>query len=679
MYKTKTGILFLYHTLLLSFFYSPACAQDINGLKIDVANDAITILKFNAQITRYEFGTRDAYSCKVRDDDNSLVLKTSIPRPANSNLVVTEGKRTHYFIINFLPKIDLNNIKLYYNFSDLKALKKLVDENGANTVTVRDIEKLNNEKKAKEAEERIKLQKEEELKKANDAKRIAEAEKEKKRQMEEEKNKRLEEQKAAVLAKEKEKQRLINEKKELEEAKEKERLSRLEVEKEKQAAKDREMAAAKEKEQLRQIEIEREKKAAKDREIAEAKEKERLRQIEIDKKKKVAKEKEMAAAKEKERLRQIEIDKEKKAANDREWAAAQEKERLRQIKVAKEKQAAVEKELAEAKEKDRLRLLEIEKEKGKEMAAKEKERLRLLAIEREKKAAKDREIAEAKEKERLRLLAIEKEKKAAKDREIAEAKEKERLRVLQIEKDKKAAKDKEIAEAKEKERLRLLEIEIAKQLAKEQELAEAKEKERLRQIQIEKERLEALDPNQKLAIPYTQAQLFKKYPTIIYNHPPPGQLMTYDYITDSLENSRISATLLSASSPLNYSDSDKNTTITLQNISFSGANTYLKLHIKNSGSTDFLTGAMMVYWQNSDTTVKKLWASYVSAFPIVLPGKEISFVYAFHTVNAGNNDKFIFKMKDRAKKTELQINMTGKLYNDKMDQLESDRAEKKHK
>lgn len=194
-----------------------------------------------------------------------------------------------------------------------------------------------------------------------------------------------------------------------------------------------------------------------------------------------------------------------------------------------------------------------------------------------------------------------------------------------------------------------------------------KKKESLKEINKES------DLDQKVPIPYTREQLLKKYPSIAFDQSPSNQLMTPDYQEDRFENDKISTKLLATHTELNIADSTKKAVATLQNITFSGANTFLKIHVRNNTPNDFLTGTMIVYWQKSDNTTKELWASYISAFPIILSQKGISFVYAFHTVNTANNDKFIFEVKDRKNKIRLQISFSGQLYNDKMSLLESEK------
>src|SRR5689334_19242055 len=100
--------------LVLSLYCLPSIAQNLNGEKIKVSPESITALKFNATIMDYQWSDPSGYTCIARNNDNTLLIKTLKDDPAPTNLIVSEGKRTHYFIIDFVAKIDINNTKLYY-------------------------------------------------------------------------------------------------------------------------------------------------------------------------------------------------------------------------------------------------------------------------------------------------------------------------------------------------------------------------------------------------------------------------------------------------------------------------------------------------------------------------------------------------------------------------------------
>ncbi|QLH46236.1 MAG: hypothetical protein HWD58_11750 [Bacteroidota bacterium] len=46
------------------------------------------------------------------DNDNSVVIKSTEDNPQNTNLVITEGERTHNFIVQYQKNVDINKVKL---------------------------------------------------------------------------------------------------------------------------------------------------------------------------------------------------------------------------------------------------------------------------------------------------------------------------------------------------------------------------------------------------------------------------------------------------------------------------------------------------------------------------------------------------------------------------------------
>jgi chemotaxis protein histidine kinase CheA len=102
-----------------------AAAQELNGVKIQMNPDALTILKFNAEVRNFEFGKSDIFTAQVQDDIK-LRIKSLTANPTPTNLTITEGNRTHVFIIEVVKKIDINTFKGYYDYSDLKAVRKML-------------------------------------------------------------------------------------------------------------------------------------------------------------------------------------------------------------------------------------------------------------------------------------------------------------------------------------------------------------------------------------------------------------------------------------------------------------------------------------------------------------------------------------------------------------------------
>src|SRR5213079_2748667 len=104
----RKGINLLYSALtvcwLLLLIPAIGQAQNLNGEKIQVSSDNLTVLKFNGVVTNCELGQRGGFIFQVRDYDNSVVIKTLVTKPVSTNLIISEGKRTHYFIVQFVTK-----------------------------------------------------------------------------------------------------------------------------------------------------------------------------------------------------------------------------------------------------------------------------------------------------------------------------------------------------------------------------------------------------------------------------------------------------------------------------------------------------------------------------------------------------------------------------------------------
>lgn len=344
MYLRKNigKILSIVTLLLLSAFQ--LLAQNLNGEKVQVSPESITALKFNATIMDYQWSDPTGYTCIARNSDNTLLIKTLNDHPAPTNLIVNEGKRTHYFIIDFVPKININETKLYYDYSDLKQLKKLAQNQSAPMAV--------NDKKEEEKEVTAKEKKQSE--KENEVKRKAAEEK---RKLEEAERQRLAAEQKAQIEKIKEQER-------------------REAAKRKQEEEEREQVAV---EQKRKEDEERQRKEQ-ERLDAIAKEQERIKTEE-------EKQQQVAAAKEAERRRKAEEEaaRIKKLNDEKEAAAAAAKEKQR-LEAERKKQLA--------EEKERVRL---EQERQKQLAAlKEKQR---KEEERQKQLAKIEEEKHRKEEE----------------------------------------------------------------------------------------------------------------------------------------------------------------------------------------------------------------------------------------------------------------------------------------
>lgn len=176
-------------------------------------------------------------------------------------------------------------------------------------------------------------------------------------------------------------------------------------------------------------------------------------------------------------------------------------------------------------------------------------------------------------------------------------------------------------------------------------------------------------PVQSSALPYSQAEFFKRYNTINFYDPPPGQKLIADafFAADTLENYNLSQEIIAQPARLDISDSANNVRLTLQGINFEGSSAFIKLRIQNFGKKDFLTGKMLFTWYRKDGSKIDYYAGYITAYPYLLPGKEITIVYVTRAANPSNGETFGFVMDDRLKTTKLQLVIPAEVYNSEYD------------
>lgn len=99
----------------------------MSGEQIQVSSLSLTVLKFSSKITHYEFDNKQDYAGQIRNSDNSFVVRVSGNQVANTNLYISEGSRGHWFVVrNIGDSIDLNKVKLFKDYSDLKYVKQLI-------------------------------------------------------------------------------------------------------------------------------------------------------------------------------------------------------------------------------------------------------------------------------------------------------------------------------------------------------------------------------------------------------------------------------------------------------------------------------------------------------------------------------------------------------------------------
>ncbi|MEO6254560.1 MAG: hypothetical protein ABIO79_14705, partial [Ferruginibacter sp.] len=167
-----------------------------------------------------------------------------------------------------------------------------------------------------------------------------------------------------------------------------------------------------------------------------------------------------------------------------------------------------------------------------------------------------------------------------------------------------------------------------------------------------------------VAIPYSAAELKAKYPNIDFTNLPPEQPFNTEAV-NSMENANIFRDILLEEPGLSISTTESKVKLTCQGINFEGSSVYLKFLIHNNSKVDFLTGSMMLTWTKKSGNRIKLYPIYLypAFLPIITPGKEASVVYVFKSYFINDNDKLNFELNDRLNKIKLEIDISGSKYN----------------
>lgn len=621
----KAGPFLFLIPFLFSFIFNglQVSAQEIHGFRILAIPNGITLLKFRDNIEKWDFAKSDLFTVNV-DDGVKLRVLCLVNTPASTQMSVTEGSRTHVFNIEIKTQnVDINTFNGFYDYSDLKALKKLIAAGAsaakpnltaselpltaaapaAKVVVAKATPKPTKAEKAKAEKERKQKEKEDAA--------LAKKEKEDavKREQEFAKQQAAEQAKAQAIVEEKQRAKLDADKKVAEAAAEKVRLKEEKIAREK---------AAKEEQAKKE-------------------------QLEEDNKKaaKLAKAREAEAAKEQKQQEQAQ--KEAVAKREKEIAKAKEADKQALITKAALAKAAEEKRQAEAAEK-------LAKQKQREAVAAEARNNELAAQKKaQEAAAKQRANEEAKARKEEAAIDAERKKQEVIARKKQEeiVKEQQRTEALAA----KQEQDRKDREAQEAEKVRLREERVFK----------AKQDAEIAAVKAQ-ERRDALITN-----PYWKTEAHKKYPDINFAEIPPGQMITGEFFLpkDTLANNAVARDILNKDAQMNRkSDAVKGVTMVMEGISYSGVNTFYRIRVINKSKDDFLIGKMMISWWKKEGGNFYLIPCYITEFPIVKPGEEATIVYGCRGVNATDKDDFLFSLKERRnEEQELQIYFTGGLYN----------------
>ncbi len=134
--------------LLLIFLGSTCFAQNINGEKIIVGKESITVINFPDKVVNINFSDDAAYEYYIpkRREEKSISIQFNKEKKTgpNTNLLVNEGGRSHMFRLIFDSTYNINDDSrppLWYDHSNLKALKAFVQKQ-------KELEKLSEDQRA---------------------------------------------------------------------------------------------------------------------------------------------------------------------------------------------------------------------------------------------------------------------------------------------------------------------------------------------------------------------------------------------------------------------------------------------------------------------------------------------------------------------------------------------------
>jgi tetratricopeptide (TPR) repeat protein len=99
------------------------CGQELGGMPVNVAQYAQTFILLPSTITEFDISDKENFTCRPRRDNGLIIIPKTAESP-NATLVITEGNRTHMFVINYLSNYDPNKHNLFYDLSNIKTLRE---------------------------------------------------------------------------------------------------------------------------------------------------------------------------------------------------------------------------------------------------------------------------------------------------------------------------------------------------------------------------------------------------------------------------------------------------------------------------------------------------------------------------------------------------------------------------
>jgi hypothetical protein len=176
-------------------------------------------------------------------------------------------------------------------------------------------------------------------------------------------------------------------------------------------------------------------------------------------------------------------------------------------------------------------------------------------------------------------------------------------------------------------------------------------------------------PVQKIAMPYDSLVLAEKFPNIDFSKPPHGQKFSIDYYNESERdmNAEKAEEILAADVNLPVRDSADQILVQLDNLFFGVYNSYYRISISNFSNKDFAVGYIMLTVERKNGESTNYEPSYISAFPVVIPMHQASFVYTTRQIQLNSEDKIILNIFERKTNARFTIALPGELYNNEYD------------
>ncbi|WP_018628354.1 hypothetical protein [Niabella aurantiaca] len=144
--------------LCCAFYHAHASSQNINGEKIIVGRESITIINFPDKVVNINFSDEAAYDYYVpkRREEKSISIQFNKEKESGptTGLLVNEGGRSHMFRLLFDSSYDINDDSrppLWYDHSNLKELKAFVKDQKEQTETASGDELAKEKQRQKEA------------------------------------------------------------------------------------------------------------------------------------------------------------------------------------------------------------------------------------------------------------------------------------------------------------------------------------------------------------------------------------------------------------------------------------------------------------------------------------------------------------------------------------------------